>query len=92
MSADNFVEIRLFQDGWRWADGTDSQDNFPENKLDDGGMLSLDRFTNGPFKTDDECYNNAEETLFFIEYGITNVGTDEDDPDYDSKKLPKFET
>jgi hypothetical protein len=66
MSADNFVEIRKFKDGWRWAVGWDSSDGT--------GPIPLDRFQYGPFETDDAAEENAEEILGFIEYGISCVG------------------
>jgi hypothetical protein len=68
MSADNFVVVRKFEDGWRWGEG--SATYCIENNLHFETALSLDLFLNGPFVTLEEASNNANKELGIIEYGI----------------------
>jgi hypothetical protein len=68
MSADNFVIVRKFDDGWYWAMGFATY--CVENNLSFEKALSLDCFVNGPFDTIEEASNNANKELGIIEYGI----------------------
>jgi len=78
MSADNFVAIRRFEDGWRWAEG--SATYCAENDLSLDSALKSDCFVNGPFDTIEEASNNANKELGIIEYGIV-VSREETDED-----------
>lgn len=61
MSADNYVEVDQFEDGWRWAMG------FASNELD---YLPDDEFKYGPFPSCEAAMWNAEKSCHVIEYGI----------------------
>lgn len=61
MSADNYVIVRLFSDGWRWAIGFASDDDIP---------LPDSAFRNGPFRSGFDAQDDAEEKCPVIEYGI----------------------
>ena len=68
MSADNFVIIRKFPDGWRW--GSFSMSGESDIPLD---KLPIKRYVNGPFPSEDECYTaieKKEDEGYIIEYGI----------------------
>lgn len=65
MSADNFVVIRKKDDGYYW--GSFSASYWWHNE--DEPFLDSD-FTDGPFETEEEAEENAEEKLSYIEYGF----------------------
>lgn len=65
MSADNYVQVAKFDDGWRWAMGFMSDDMSP-----DGEMLPVSLFKHGPFETSLEACDDAEAECVIIEYGI----------------------
>jgi len=69
MSADNFVVVRKFKDGYYWAMGFATY--CVENNLsfEEGGVKSQS-FVNGPFDTIEEASNHANKELGIIEYGI----------------------
>lgn len=72
MSADNFVVVRRFEDGWRWGEGSAThcvEKNMPFEKA-----LGPGCFKNGPFDTMDAAANHAEKELGIIEYGIVVSG------------------
>lgn len=60
MSADNYVVVKEFDDGWRWAMGFASDDN---------ELLESD-FRHGPFESMFDAQANAESECAVIEYGI----------------------
>lgn len=60
MSADNYVIVRRFSDGWRWAMGFAS-DDIP---------LPDSAFRNGPFGSEFDAQDDAEAKCLVIEYGI----------------------
>lgn len=62
MSADNFVVIRKFPEGWKWAMGFASSD--------DSERMPDERFTSKAFDDVEEAYKDAEEDCGYIEYGI----------------------
>jgi hypothetical protein len=68
MSADNFAVIRQFPDGWRW--GSFSMSGESDIHLD---KLPVKRYVNGPFDTEDVCYDAIEKKSddgYIIEYGV----------------------
>lgn len=65
MSADNYVMVRQFRDGWRWAMGFASDD---ESEF--GDSLCDADFRNGPFPTEVDARINAESEVGLIEYGV----------------------
>lgn len=68
MSADNFVVIRRFKDGWRWAMGFAT--HCVENNLSFDESVRPQSFVNGPFGTAEECADHANKELGVIEYGV----------------------
>ena len=68
MSADNFVVVRKFEDGWYWAMGFATY--CVENNLSFEEGVRLQSFVNGPFDTMEEASDNANKELGIIEYGI----------------------
>ena len=68
MSADNFVVVRKFKDGWRWAMGFAT--HCAENNLSFEEGVKDRSFVNGPFGTIQEASDHAEKELGIIEYGI----------------------
>jgi hypothetical protein len=60
MSADNFVIVRKFADGWRWAMGMAS--------WDDG--IPDERFTSKTFDNPWDASDDAEKEIQVIEYGV----------------------
>jgi hypothetical protein len=68
MSADNFVVVKRFKDGWRWAMGFATY--CVENNLSFDEAVSHRSFVNGPFGTMEEASDNANKELGVIEYGI----------------------
>jgi hypothetical protein len=68
MSADNFVVVRRFEDGWRWAMGFATY--CVENNLSFDEAVGPRSFVNGPFGTADEAIDHANKELGVIEYGI----------------------
>ena len=73
MSADNFVIVRQFGEGWRWGMGFAS-DEYPNDRLPD------DQFDKGPFATPDEAVQDAEISCGVIEYGVSVEGPEGDIP------------
>ncbi len=67
MSADNFVVVRKFDDGWYWAMGFAT--NYVENDKP-FEAIEPDQFVNGPFGTAEEAEEHASKDLGIIEYGI----------------------
>lgn len=65
MSADNYVVVKKFRDGWRWGCFFASDD--PQEKPGE-------RFRGGPFPTALEAEADAIEDLVVIEYGIRVEG------------------
>jgi len=61
MSADNFVIVRKFNDGWRWAMGFASDEDVP---------LPDTAFRHGPFASEFDAQDDAEKKCAVIEYGI----------------------
>lgn len=72
MSADNYVMVREFRDGWRWAIGFASDDR---DRM--GDSLTDSDFRNGPFPTAVDAQINAESDVGLIEYGIVRWDDDE---------------
>jgi hypothetical protein len=68
MSADNFVVVRKFKDGWYWAMGFATY--CFENNLSFDEAVSPRSFVNGPFETAEEAADYANKELVVIEYGI----------------------
>jgi hypothetical protein len=68
MSADNFVVVRKFEDGWWWAMGFATY--CVENNLSFGEGVKPRSFVNGPFETAEEAADHAKKELGIIEYGI----------------------
>lgn len=68
MSADNFVVVRKFKDGWRWAMGFATY--CVENNLSFAEGVRPESFIHGPFDTIEGASNNANKELGIIEYGI----------------------
>jgi len=66
MSADNFVQVKRFDDGWYWSMGSASVE-YENNILPD------DYFKSGPFKTVDDACQDAHDECMIIEYGIEVV-------------------
>ena len=60
MSADNYVIVRRFRDGWRWAMGFASDDV----------TLPDEAFRHGPFDSEFDAQDDAQEKCQVIEYGI----------------------
>lgn len=60
MSADNYVVVRLFPDGWRWAEGVASQ-RVPDEHL---------KYKSRPFRSSIQAEINARKELEVIEYGV----------------------
>jgi hypothetical protein len=68
MSADNFVVVRKFDDGWYWAIGFATycvENNFSFEK-----GVRTSSFVNGPFESIEEASNHANKELGIIEYGV----------------------
>lgn len=65
MSADNYVQVAKFDDGWRWAMGFASDDLYPDDEI-----LPKSQFQHGPFETSLEACDDAEADCSVIEYGI----------------------
>lgn len=68
MSADNFVVVRQFPDGFRWA-------SFSFSGYSDADIETLpdEEFYSGPFISEETCLQELEkmeESGFYIEYGI----------------------
>jgi hypothetical protein len=60
MSADNFVIVRQFSDGWRWAMGAASCDeDIPDERF-------VSHTFDNPWDASDDAANNCE----IIEYGV----------------------
>lgn len=53
MSADNYIVVRKFNDGWYWGMGFAS-DQYEDDRLPDS------QFRNGPFKSSEVAANHAE--------------------------------
>jgi hypothetical protein len=68
MSADNFVVVRKFDDGWYWAMGFATY--CTENNLSFEEAIRTQSFVNGPFDSIEEASNNANKELGIIEYGV----------------------
>lgn len=68
MSADNFIHIRKFDDGFYYANLSASQ--YWDDGEWDNIELSKEFYLYGPFRTFDEAFDNAEEEFAIIEYGI----------------------
>lgn len=68
MSADNFIHIKEFDDGFYYADLSASQyfDVHNWNNI----KVEKNSYQYGPFKTFDDAFDNAEEEFDIIEYGI----------------------
>jgi len=65
MSADNFVVVRKFEDGYYWGNFSASywwQDNM--------GVYPDEDFTDGPFPTEEAAEDDADQKLGIIEYGF----------------------
>lgn len=62
MSADNFVVIRKFPDGWKWAIGFAS--------FDYGEGLPDELFQSKAFEDAEQAYKDAEKECDYLEYGI----------------------
>jgi hypothetical protein len=60
MSADNFVLVRKFADGWRWAMGSASCDD----------ELQDSEFKSKTFDDPWDASEDAEQEIGFIEYGV----------------------
>jgi hypothetical protein len=67
MSADNFVVVRKFKDGWYWAMGFAT--HCVENNLSFEEGVRPQSFVNGPFGTSEEAADHANRELGVIEYG-----------------------
>ena len=63
MSADNYVIVKKFDDGWRWHMGFASDER-------DVCTLTRADFRRGPFKTSQEACEDATDECYIIEYGI----------------------
>ena len=72
MSADNFVVVRKFKDGWYWSMGFATY--CVENNLSFEEGVKPQSFVNGPFDTMEEASDNANKELGIIEYGIVVSG------------------
>lgn len=64
MSADNFVVIRKFPDGYRWASLGASQWWHTDKPYPD------EVFRSKAFPTEEAAMDNAEDVLPYIEYGF----------------------
>lgn len=64
MSADNFVVVRKFKDGYRWGNFSASVWWNKEEPYPD------DMFNSPPFPTAGEAMQNAVDSLMVIEYGF----------------------
>jgi hypothetical protein len=71
MSADNFVVVRKFKDGYYWAIGFATY--CIENNLSFDKGVKPQSFVNGPFNTIEEASNHANKELGIIEYGIVTT-------------------
>ena len=68
MSADNFVQVREFDDGWYWADfGASEHWNDEWEAIDAPKKLYT-----GPFADEEEAADAADKVCHIIEYGIVN--------------------
>ena len=65
MSADNYIKIKRFEGGWRWAMGFASDD-----REEFGESLTDADFRAGPFETAEAAEENAEAECSVIEYGF----------------------
>jgi hypothetical protein len=72
MSADNYVMVRKFRNGWMWGMGFASDDRERLGK----SMCDSD-FRDGPFPTEVEARVDAEAKCGVIEYGV--LRWDDDD-------------
>ena len=72
MSADNYVMVRKFRDGWRWGMGfaSDDRERF-------GDSLSDSDFRSDLFPTEVDARIDADEKCGVIEYGIWRWDDDE---------------
>ena len=72
MSADNYVMVREFPDGWYWGMGfaSDDRERFGDSMCDSG-------FRDGPFPTEVDARIDAEAKCVVIEYGVMRWGEDE---------------
>jgi hypothetical protein len=77
MSADNFIQVRKFDEEWFYANLSASQ--YWSSKVD-WSELDLDRevYDQGPFDTEDEAFDHAEENISVIEYGFETFHLDVD--------------
>ena len=67
MSADNYVVVREFSDGWKWAMG------FASDYIE---RLPDEEFRHGPFVSELDAKEDAESYCGVIEYGIRTERTE----------------